>query len=120
MIKEKLFIKAKKTFAEKYGVEHTIASFAPGRVEVIGNHTDYNEGFVLSSAINYGTIFLLIPNGLEHSRVFCGRTKEEATRPGANDTIVCSTPYFSEKVFFAFVNNSSFIIVILFKLVSSV
>jgi galactokinase len=79
MIKEELFIEAKKTFAEKYGVEYTIASFAPGRVEVIGNHTDYNEGFVLSSAINYGTFFLLTPNGLDHSRVFCGRTKEEAT-----------------------------------------
>jgi galactokinase len=79
MIKEKLFTEAKKAFSDKYGVEHTIASFAPGRVEVIGNHTDYNEGFVLSAAINYGIFFLLTPNGLDHSRVFCGRTREEAT-----------------------------------------
>lgn len=27
---------------------------APGRVELLGNHTDYNEGFVLSAAINHG------------------------------------------------------------------
>ena len=28
-------------------------SRAPGRVELLGNHTDYNEGVVLSSAINF-------------------------------------------------------------------
>ena len=28
-------------------------SRAPGRVELLGNHTDYNEGVVLSAAINY-------------------------------------------------------------------
>ncbi|MDA3798659.1 MAG: galactokinase [Kiritimatiellae bacterium] len=84
MIKEELFIEAKKTFAEKYGQPHTIASFAPGRVEIIGNHTDYNEGFVVSSAINYGIFFLLAPNGLDHSRVFCGRTQEHATFQMAN------------------------------------
>ena len=30
------------------------SSFAPGRVELLGNHTDYNEGVVLSAAINLG------------------------------------------------------------------
>ena len=29
-------------------------SYAPGRVELLGNHTDYNEGVVLSAAINRG------------------------------------------------------------------
>ena len=28
-----------------------------GRIEVLGNHTDYNEGFVFSAAINTGTFF---------------------------------------------------------------
>ena len=31
----------------------TARSRAPGRVELLGNHTDYNEGVVLSAAINY-------------------------------------------------------------------
>ena len=31
-----------------------LSSRAPGRVELLGNHTDYNEGVVLSCAINYG------------------------------------------------------------------
>jgi galactokinase len=29
-------------------------TFAPGRVEILGNHTDYNLGFVLSAAIHLG------------------------------------------------------------------
>jgi galactokinase len=33
---------------------HTAVSFAPGRVELLGNHTDYNQGFVLSAAIHLG------------------------------------------------------------------
>jgi galactokinase len=32
----------------------TATSFAPGRVELLGNHTDYNGGVVLSAAINLG------------------------------------------------------------------
>ena len=32
----------------------TAAAFAPGRVELLGNHTDYNQGFVLSAAIHLG------------------------------------------------------------------
>ena len=32
-----------------------MVSYAPGRIEVLGNHTDYNDGFVLSAAIDHGT-----------------------------------------------------------------
>ena len=32
----------------------TVTTFAPGRVEILGNHTDYNLGFVLSAAIHSG------------------------------------------------------------------
>jgi galactokinase len=31
-----------------------ISAYAPGRVELLGNHTDYNEGYVLGFAINMG------------------------------------------------------------------
>jgi galactokinase len=31
-----------------------VTTFAPGRVEILGNHTDYNLGFVLSAAIHLG------------------------------------------------------------------
>jgi galactokinase len=31
-----------------------ISAYSPGRVEHLGNHTDYNEGYVLSVAIDRG------------------------------------------------------------------
>src|SRR5450755_4420964 len=34
--------------------ESRVAAHAPGRVELLGNHTDYNEGYVLSGAIDRG------------------------------------------------------------------
>ena len=33
-------------------VQETTSAYAPGRVELLGNHTDYNEGVVLGAAIN--------------------------------------------------------------------
>ena len=32
-----------------------VVGYAPGRVNIIGDHTDYNEGFVLPAAIQMGT-----------------------------------------------------------------
>jgi len=32
-----------------------ITTYAPGRAELLGNHTDYNEGFVLAIAVDRGT-----------------------------------------------------------------
>lgn len=42
-------------FAEVYGVSPRVFR-APGRVNLIGEHTDYNEGFVLPIAINRETV----------------------------------------------------------------
>lgn len=43
--------KLRKIFAEKFGGEPMIIR-SPGRVNIIGEHTDYNNGFVLPGAIN--------------------------------------------------------------------
>jgi galactokinase len=32
---------------------------APGRINLIGEHTDYNDGFVMPAAINYDTVFAI-------------------------------------------------------------
>lgn len=32
---------------------------SPGRINLIGEHTDYNDGFVMPAAINYDTIFAI-------------------------------------------------------------
>lgn len=41
-------------FGERFGVRPTIFR-APGRVNLIGEHTDYNDGFVMPSAIAFCT-----------------------------------------------------------------
>lgn len=39
-------------FTEQFGFPPTIASRAPGRVNLIGEHTDYNDGFVFPMALD--------------------------------------------------------------------
>jgi len=45
----------KNLFEQQYKFSAEIVCHAPGRVNLIGDHTDYNDGFVLPAAINYGT-----------------------------------------------------------------
>ncbi|MEY3889500.1 MAG: hypothetical protein RI931_622, partial [Actinomycetota bacterium] len=45
----------KADFLEKFGREATGVWSAPGRVNLIGEHTDYNDGFVFPFAINRHT-----------------------------------------------------------------
>lgn len=40
------------TFEEAFGRKPTLLAHAPGRVNLIGEHTDYNDGFVLPAAID--------------------------------------------------------------------
>lgn len=42
-------------YQERFGKEPAAAAAAPGRVEVLGNHTDYNGGYVMSAAIDRTT-----------------------------------------------------------------
>lgn len=44
--------KAVQAFRNAYGTLPEVVVAAPGRVNIIGEHTDYNEGFVLPAAIN--------------------------------------------------------------------
>ena len=46
-------------FFATYGRAPDLVAYAPGRVNLIGEHTDYNDGFVLPCAIPYGTAIAL-------------------------------------------------------------
>ena len=48
-------------FIERYKSQPLILVHAPGRVNLIGEHTDYNEGFVLPMAINHAVWIALRP-----------------------------------------------------------
>ena len=68
-------------FEATYGKKPQVVSYAPGRIEVLGNHTDYNEGYVFSTAINYGTFFAIVPNDLGVNRVTAGDLMHTVTFP---------------------------------------
>ncbi len=49
------------SFKEHFSGNYRIF-FAPGRINLIGEHIDYNDGFVLPAAINKGIWFAIAPN----------------------------------------------------------
>jgi galactokinase len=55
------------------------SAYAPGRLELIGNHTDYNEGYVMTIAINLGVTIQ-------------GTARED-------DTVIIRSPQFGEDSF---------------------
>ncbi|MGL4516961.1 MAG: galactokinase [Shewanella sp.] len=48
--------RATKLFVQTFGTQADDLYQAPGRVNLIGEYTDYNEGFVLPAAINFHTV----------------------------------------------------------------
>tara|TARA_A100000164_G_C21939183_1_gene789688 strand:- start:2587 stop:3759 length:1173 start_codon:yes stop_codon:yes gene_type:complete len=59
MNKSILIEKTKKYHSDIYDILPDVISFAPGRIEVLGNHTDYNQGVTLSVAIDQGVCFTI-------------------------------------------------------------
>lgn len=49
---ESLLHEGAQRFRERFGQQPKVAAIAPGRVEILGNHTDYNGGGVLTVAID--------------------------------------------------------------------
>jgi galactokinase len=53
--------RAAAVFQAAFGAAPTIEVQAPGRVNLIGEHTDYNDGLVLPCAIDYRTVIVARP-----------------------------------------------------------
>ena len=65
-------------FEKMYGAKPEIVAYAPGRIEVLGNHTDYNEGYVFSAAIDKGTFFAVSASDDETCELTAGDLMETA------------------------------------------
>lgn len=50
---------------------------AAGRVNLIGEHTDYNEGFVLPASVDKRIVFAIKPNNLQQYRFFAADLNDE-------------------------------------------
>jgi len=79
MINRDIYSRASAKFAGHFACSPAAAAYAPGRVEILGNHTDYNEGLVLSAAINFGTFFVASLSDDDACRIVAGDLMEEAT-----------------------------------------
>ncbi|NLX41267.1 MAG: galactokinase [Bacteroidales bacterium] len=53
----------KKSIKEKFGHSDCAIFTAPGRINLIGEHTDYNGGFVLPASIDKCISLAIVPNG---------------------------------------------------------
>ena len=51
-----------KSFTESFSSQPKIY-FSPGRINLIGEHVDYNDGFVMPAAINKGVYYAIAENG---------------------------------------------------------
>ena len=58
-------------YRSRYGADPSVVSRAPGRAELIGNHTDHNGGQVIAAAIDLDTVIVAGPAKDHHTmRVF--------------------------------------------------
>ncbi len=73
------------TFEELFGRPFTIAARAPGRVNLIGEHTDYNSGFVLPTTIPQLTIVQLAPSEGDVVRAWSHNTHGDAEHDQQKD-----------------------------------
>ncbi len=61
--------RARRAFAEEFGEAPSLLATAPGRVNLIGEHTDYNDGFVLPIALPLATAIAARPRDDQRVRV---------------------------------------------------
>ena len=59
--------------AQEFGLRfgrRPLVSRAPGRVNLIGEHTDYNDGFVMPAALDFSTLVAAAPREDRKIRVY--------------------------------------------------
>jgi galactokinase len=70
-----------KTFADLYGSAPEVTASAPGRVNLLGEHTDYQGGFVLPTAIPQQATVSLGRNGSAQHVIYSANLDQTLTVP---------------------------------------
>jgi galactokinase len=78
--------RARSAFRDRFGDEPALVAIAPGRVNLIGEHTDYNGGFVLPMAIDRVTAVAVAPG------TRAGRWRVHAADLGQDAELIVSSP----------------------------
>ncbi len=79
-------------FSRRFGSDG-IAYAAPGRINLIGEHTDYNGGFVFPGAVDKGITAVLQPNGTDTVNLYAIDLKQGCSF-GINDSEGPATTHF--------------------------
>lgn len=86
-MKEELIIKFKETFGDGGDIR---TYFAPGRVNLIGEHTDYNGGHVFPCALTIGTYFVARKRDDRKLRFYSTNFESLGVLEGSLDNLVWS------------------------------
>src|SRR3954451_3976601 len=73
-----LVARASNRFQQRYQQSPQWIVAAPGRVNLIGEHIDYNDGFVLPMAIDRYCIIAAAPNSGDNALIYTVQANEEA------------------------------------------
>lgn len=82
-------------FQENFGQPPAHIASAPGRVNLLGEHVDYNDGFVLPAAIDRATYIAFSPTTSHHTTLVAADFNEQASfspRTISTKTQTDSTP----------------------------
>ncbi len=74
---ENLNLVCKNIFIEHFQRVPAFISHAPGRINIIGEHTDYNQGLAMPCAINQWVSVAMSPTSDQRIRVFSSNFNEE-------------------------------------------
>ncbi len=90
---ETLLQRTQSVFQQVFGYAASLDIQAPGRVNLIGEHTDYNAGFVLPCAIDYQTVISASPRQGSVVRVVAADYQNQQDEFDLKEEIVAHPDY---------------------------
>lgn len=84
-------------FKQYFGQAPTHIAAAPGRVNLIGEHTDYNNGFVMPMALESHCVVAVAPSPTGKHR-FCGSLGDQIYEIAVEDALKTGDPFWSNYV----------------------
>ncbi len=75
-------------FKEKFGAEEGVVYASPGRINLIGEHTDYNGGFVFHGTVQQGIMAVIYPNNTNQIRAISAFGERYGHKPVIIDVVI--------------------------------